>query len=125
VRSRAKARVRARSYPLRSRTNSSSLAASRPLIELPSSAASIRASRKTSASSFNVMFVFMVSTQIRAALFYVLNGRPSIPYVHGEWSYGQRYSRKAFVPYTSSSAPRLSNISTAPIPHFCFLVSAF
>src|SRR6266581_3719789 len=61
TRSRATARLRARSYPLRSRTSSSSLAARSRLIELPSSAARIRACFRISTSSFKVTFVFMVA----------------------------------------------------------------
>jgi hypothetical protein len=66
------ARLRERSYPLRCRTISSSVLDSNPLIETPSCAASIRTSRKASVSSLSVIFVFMASTYLRAAPFYVL-----------------------------------------------------
>ena len=71
-RSRVKARLRARSYRWRSCTISSSLAASSALTELPCSAANIRISRRRAVSSLSVMFVFMLSTHLRTALFYVL-----------------------------------------------------
>ena len=57
--SRVKARLRARSYFLRSRRISSSLPASRARIERPSSAAKIRISRRMAASSFSVIFVLI------------------------------------------------------------------
>ena len=69
------ARRRERSNPLRWQTISSSFEASRPLIELPDSAARMRASRKSATSSFKVMFVFMVNTDLRAAPFCVRDGQ--------------------------------------------------
>jgi hypothetical protein len=74
-RRRAMARRRERSNLLRRRMISSSFEASRPLIELPDSAARMRASRKSATSSFKVTFVFMMNTDLRAALFCVHDGQ--------------------------------------------------
>ncbi len=67
LRRRARARLRACWYPLRSRTACSSRAATKALMDVPSSAARIRASFSSSASIFKVMLVFT------SAPFYVLH----------------------------------------------------
>lgn len=95
------ARLRARSYPLRWRTISSSLAASKALIESPSSAANIRASRKTSASSLSVIFVFMVSTELRAARYYVLLSLLASPYLSLRCA--KRYQPPCAIPNETAS----------------------
>src|SRR5712691_2132663 len=48
-------------------------------MEVPSSAARMRASRKSSLSSFSVMFAFTSSTPLRAAPFYVPPAASSSP----------------------------------------------
>jgi len=60
-RRRASALLRARSNALRSLTSNSNRSVSRALTESPSSAAMTRASRRRSASSFRVTFVFIRS----------------------------------------------------------------